>query len=294
MTNGPARFLHEAPSGPFRILRPAGRGTPILAASPHSGRAYPNAFLAASRLDPHTLRRSEDCFVDDLLEGAASRGVTLLAADFPRAFCDVNRGQWELDPTMFADRLPAWCNTRSARVGAGFGTIARLVASGQPIYSDKLLFADAETRIRSCWQPYHAALSDLIDGIRTGHGRCILLDFHSMPIDEAPPPRSRPEANFILGDAHGTSCDPLLPRMAQHFLEKAGYCVRRNDPYAGGYVTRHYGRPRQGVHALQIEIGRSLYMNQRDYTALPSFAAIRTLMSALLDHLVAAATQIAA
>ena len=268
---------------PFRIVRPAGRNNAGLVASPHSGRVYPRAFLAASRLDPHALRRSEDCFVDELFSGAASCGLPLLAADFPRAYCDVNREPWELDPAMFSDKLPPWCNTRTPRINAGFGTIARLVASGQPIYAEKLLFAEAEARIRSCWQPYHNALSALIAETRSAFDRCVLLDCHSMPTEA--PAGARQNPDFVLGDAHGTSCDPVLCGVAHRFLEDAGYRVRRNQPYAGGYVTRHYGRPRQGVHVLQIEVSRSLYLDQARYLKLARFDQIRDLMSALLRAL---------
>ena len=278
------------PCMPFRIVRPNDRNSPVLVASPHSGRVYPPAFLAASRLDPHSLRRSEDCFVDELFAGAPGCGVPLLAADFPRAYCDVNREPWELDPAMFSDKLPPWCNTRTPRINAGFGTIARLVASGQPIYAEKLCFAEAEERIRSCWQPYHDALSGLIAETRDGFSHCILLDCHSMPTEE-PASGSRHDPDFVLGDAHGTSCDPVLSDAAHRFLEQAGYRVRRNDPYAGGYVTRHYGRPRHSVHALQIEVSRSLYLDQTRYLKLPRFDGLRELMSGLLRALSGAMTQ---
>ncbi|MBE7209768.1 MAG: N-formylglutamate amidohydrolase [Gluconacetobacter diazotrophicus] len=268
----------EAP--PFRIAMPEPRTVPVVVASPHSGRAYPSELLAVSRLDAHTLRRSEDCFVDELLFEAAACGLPLIAAEFPRAWCDVNREPWELDPAMFSDRLPAWCTTRSPRIEAGFGTIARLVSSGQPIYGNKLRFADAEERIRSCWLPYHAALSGLIDETRTGFGGCVLLDVHSMPTDTVPPAGDAP--HFVLGDVHGTSCDRALRSAVAHVLETAGYRIRYNDPYAGGYVTRHYGRPRLGVHALQIEIARALYMDQRTYRKSDGFPVIRDLMTIVL------------
>ena len=278
----PHESLGTIADQPYRILRPAQQTTPLLVSSPHAGRAYPAAFVSGSRLDFQTLRRSEDCLVDDLLLGAVDQGVPVLNADFPRAFCDVNREAWELDPTMFVDKLPHWCNTRTARVSAGFGTIARLVSSGEPIYAEKLLFAEAETRIRTCWQPYHDALSGIIDETMQTFGRCVLLDCHSMPTNDIQTPGARTEPDFILGDAHGTSCDPLLPQSAQNFLESRGFLVRRNDPYAGGYVTRHYGQPRQRTHALQIEISRSLYLDQGLYRPLPSFERIRSVMMSLL------------
>ena len=274
-----------------RVIRPLRQIGPLLVASPHSGRDYPSEFISASRLDPHALRQSEDCYVDELLDDAASIGIPLLLADFPRAYCDVNREQWELDPTMFVEALPPWCNTRTARVDAGFGTIAKLVSSGQPIYADKLRFADAEARIRACWQPYHATLADLLEQTLLTFGRSVLLDFHSMPSEDRAGLRDEPD--FVLGDAYGSTCDPRLTRAAQDFLEARGFRVRRNDPYAGGYITRHYGRPRLGRHALQIEIARRLYLDQRDYRKLPAFAQIKDLLSTLLSALSKAAAALA-
>lgn len=268
---------------PFRIARPTRQTVPLIVGSPHSGCAYPSHFLSASRLDPHTIRRSEDCLVDELFAGASACGAALLAANFPRAYCDVNREPWELDPAMFSDKLPPWCNTQTPRINAGFGTIARLVSSGLPIYNDKLRFAEAEARIRSCWQPYHRALAGLISEVRGAHEHCVLLDCHSMPSDGAVPQSVRPTPHFILGDAHGTSCHPMLPLTVERFLQDSGYRVRRNDPYAGGYVTRHYGKPGQGVHTLQIEICRSLYLDQQSYMPLPEFPRIQLLMSTLLQ-----------
>ncbi|MCQ8277771.1 N-formylglutamate amidohydrolase [Acetobacteraceae bacterium KSS8] len=266
----------------LRVIHPETQTVPLVVASPHSGRNYSSAFVAASRLDAHTLRRSEDCLVDELLAGAASGGFPLLIADFPRAFCDVNREQWELDPAMFADTLPDWCNTRTARVCAGFGTIARQVASGQPIYNGKLLFADAEDRIRTCWEPYHAHLAALLRQTEDRFGVAVLVDCHSMPAEDT---LNRHEPDFVLGDAHGSACHPLLTRTAHEFLEQNGYSVRRNDPYAGGYVTRFYGRPRLNRHALQIEISRRLYLDQQTYRKRHGFEAVRHTLDGLLRTL---------
>ncbi len=176
---------------------------------------------------------------------------------------------------MFADRLPAWVNTSSARVGAGLGTLARVVASGEAIYREKLSFADAERRIRTCWQPFHDTLASLIGETRTLFGYCLLIDCHSMPTQgHASRPGSR-SADFILGDAHGTACAASLARLVETLLTDLGYSVGRNDPYAGGYITRHYGRPREGVNALQIEIARELYMDEARIERLPGFGLVQ-------------------
>lgn len=262
-----------------RVAYPAATPVPLVFASPHSGRDYPPAFVAAARLDAHRLRRSEDCYVDELFAAAPAHGATLVAATFPRAFCDANREPWELDPGMFEDALPDWVNTASARVGAGLGTIARVVASGEPIYREKLSFAEAEARVAATWQPFHAALRDAVAATRQRFGACLLVDCHSMP-EASMAPRRR--ADVVLGDAHGTTCDPALIRVVEAALVAEGLTVRRNDPYAGGYITRHYGRPRERVHALQIEISRGLYMNETTLERGPGFEATRASLTRLV------------
>ena len=266
---------------PIQLVQPECQTAPIILASPHSGRDYPQDFVASARLDPLTLRRSEDSFVDELFASGPEQGIPLLAATFPRAFCDPNREAWELDPAMFEEALPAWVNTASPRVGAGLGTIARVVASGETIYRRKLRFAEAEARIRECWQPYHDAQLGLIAATRHRFGACLLIDCHSMP--GGGPHISGPD--FVLGDAHGTACAPMVTRLVETTLAGMGYRVRRNDPYAGGYVTRHYGRPREGVHALQIEIARGLYMDESRIEKLPRFAAIQADIAVLVGTL---------
>lgn len=260
---------------PLVVMRPARQTIPVVFASPHSGRGYPDEFLAATRLDAIGLRRSEDSFVDELFAAAPEHGAPLLAATFPRAWCDANREPWELDPAMFADRLPSWVNTSSARVAAGLGTIARVVASGEVIYRDKLSFADAERRIRGCWQPFHAALAELIAETRAEFGYCLLIDCHSMPTHGHSSRSGARPADFVLGDAHGTACAPQFARQIEALLLELGFSVRRNDPYAGGYITRHYGRPHEGVHVLQVEIARELYMDEGRIERLPGFAGVQ-------------------
>jgi N-formylglutamate deformylase len=253
------------------VVRPERHAVPLVFASPHSGAHYTAEFLKAARLDAVALRRSEDSFVDELFAAAPAHGAPLLAATFPRVFCDANREPWELDPGMFEGPLPSWVNSQSPRVGAGLGTIARVVASGEPVYRHKLRFAEAEDRVRRYWQPYHAALAGLIAETRARFGCCLLLDCHSMP---AHPAHGTTQADFVLGDAHGTACAPRATRLVEEALSAMGYRVRRNDPYAGGYVTRHYGIPRDGVHALQIEIARSLYMDEARVQRAPGMAAL--------------------
>src|SRR4051794_3916601 len=268
---------------PFRITHPADQTAPLVFASPHSGRDYPANFLEAARLDATALRRSEDCFVDELFAGATQAGAPLLAATFARAYCDPNREAWELDPAMFADALPAWVNTTSARVGAGLGTLARVVASGEAIYRRKLSFEEAAFRVRAYWEPYHEALRALLDETRRRFGACLLIDCHSMPAQSCGARNGSPD--IVLGDAHGTACSPRITRAAESLLTGMGYQVRRNDPYAGGYVTRHYGRPREGTHALQIELARPLYMNEARLQPTAGFATLQADLTTLAAEL---------
>jgi N-formylglutamate deformylase len=270
---------------PVEVRHPVAQTVPVVFASPHSGRDYPQDFVAAARLDMLGLRRSEDSFVDELFAAAPSQGAPLLLARFPRAYCDANREAWELDPTMFAGPLPDWVNTTSARVGAGLGTIARIVASGEPIYRSKLDFAEARARVAQCWQPFHDALQAEIAATRARFGQCLLIDCHSMPgISQARGAR----ADIVLGDAHGTSCAPSVVRRIEQCLAELGFRVRRNDPYAGGYITRHYGRPREGCHAVQVEICRSLYMDEARIERLPGFPTIAANLTGFITALAGA------
>lgn len=269
------------------IDRPTGAGGAVVFASPHSGRHYPAAFLAASRLDPLALRRSEDCFVDELFAAAAEMGAPMIRAQFPRAYVDVNREPYELDPAMFDGPLPAYCNTRSPRVQAGLGTIARIVATGSDIYAGKLSVAEGLDRIERLYKPYHRDLGRLIDACRHAHGHAVLIDCHSMPSIGGPldydPGRRR--ADFILGDAHGAACAPAVVDAVAGALRGLGYRVTHNAPYAGGFTTTHYGRPADGVHVLQIEINRDLYMDERHYARKPALARIAGEMRLVMTRL---------
>jgi len=269
---------------PFLISRPARQTLPLVFASPHSGRCYPPEFLRGSRLDATALRRSEDGFVDELFASAPRHGAPLIAATFPRVYCDANREAWELDPAMFDGPLPDWVNTASPRVSAGLGTIARVVASGEPVYNRRLSFAEAAERVRRLWQPYHEALAGLIAETRAAFGCCLLIDCHSMPSGHPGVPAAS-RAEFVLGDAHGTACAPRATRSFESALTGLGYRVRRNDPYAGGYVTRHYGRPREGTHALQIEICRGLYMDESRIERAPAMEQLRERIEQLISLL---------
>src|ERR1041385_7604139 len=201
--DGPVPRLATA-GGALDVRQPAARALPLVLASPHSGADYPSDLLAASRLDPLTLRRSEDSFVDALFGAGPELGAPLLAARFPRAYLDVNREPWELDPAMFSDVLPMFVNARSPRVRMGLGTIARVVASGEEIYARKLRFAEARIRIGALYHPYHQALRKLVLDTEAAFGSCLLIDCHSMP-SAAGETGGQGPADIVLGDCHGTS-----------------------------------------------------------------------------------------
>src|SRR6187431_1928561 len=249
----------------FEIIEPSTWRGPVLFNSPHSGRVYPRAFLKSSRLDLPTLRRSEDSFVDDLALGVVARGYPLMRAHFPRCFVDVNREPYELDPRMFEGRLPSFANTRSMRVAGGLGTVARVVGDSQEIYGQRIPVDDAIRRIEGLYKPYHRALRRLFTRIHRDFGAAVLVDCHSMP-SSAGLKDDRPRADVVLGDRYGTSCVPAVADVIDQAFRDLGY--------AGGFITEHYGNPAAGLHAVQIEINRALYMDERRYERSPSFARV--------------------
>ncbi|HEX2840295.1 N-formylglutamate amidohydrolase [Hyphomicrobium sp.] len=259
---------------PFTILAPQAQSAPFVLCSPHSGRIYPRAFLDQSRLDPMTLRKSEDCFVDELFLGAAELGVPLISARFPRAYLDVNREPYELDPELFADPLPDYANSQSVRVVGGLGTIARIVADGEEIYRSRIAVNEALERIDQLYFPFHEALQGLIAQTKAQFGYAILIDCHSMPSAQMTQ-SSGPRPDFVLGDRFGAACDPKLTRYLRDTLVAEGYDVQLNRPYAGGYITEHYGRPYRGVQAVQIEINRALYLDEARLTPTRGFGPLK-------------------
>lgn len=274
---------------PVEVVAADKQTLPVVLASPHSGRVYLPDFLAASRLDALSLRRSEDSYVDEIFGAAPALGAPMVKACFARAYLDPNREPFELDPAMFEDSLPDFVNSHSPRVRAGLGTIARIVASGEEIYARKLRFAEAVQRVERLYRPYHRSLGQLLEATRARFGFYLLIDCHSMPSTThfAGPSGSRSRVDVVLGDCHGSSCDPIVADTAQQVLHEKGYAVVRNMPYAGGFTTCHYGKPAQGDHCLQIEISRSLYMDEGNYRRKPFFVRLAEDMRELVTALAA-------
>ncbi len=281
------------PAAPLEVSDPRTLRMPLVFASPHSGSHYPENFVAESLLDVATLRKSEDCYVDELFSSAPDLGAPLLRALYPRAYLDVNREPFELDPTMFDDSLPDHANTNSARVATGLGTIARIVATRREIYRSKLKFAEAERRINDVYRPYHDALSGLIGRAMSRFGLCFLIDCHSMPSTGLPINIGLGARNIdiVLGDCTGLSCSALLTDTVEDFLANKGYRVIRNNPYAGGYTTQHYGDPANGIHAIQIEINRGIYMDEVTLRRKPSFVQIQADIRVMIEHIATVTAQ---
>ena len=254
------------PQPPFEIWRPDGAASALVFASPHSGRHYPTDMGASARLGAAAMRSSEDALVDQLIAAAPPHGATVIVARYARAYVDVNREPYELDPAMFEDELPEFARARTARVAAGLGSIARLVSEGREIYDRKLTFAEASRRIEAVHQPYHRALRGLVEQAKSRHDGAILVDWHSMPGaaagQGAGAASGRRQVDMVLGDRFGSTCSEDLTALVERELGAMGYVTARNAPYAGGYTTEAYGRPVEGVHALQIEISRALYLDE--------------------------------
>jgi N-formylglutamate deformylase len=265
---------------PCRIRRPERQSVPFIFASPHSGRLYPPSFIAKSALDALCLRRSEDAFVDELFAGVVALGAPLIAARFPRAFLDVNRAPGEIDATMFDGALGLAVDIPGPRVNAGLGVIPRVVRDGAEIYKEKLAPAEADERLARLHQPYHAALAGLVEETRARFGVAVVVDCHSMPSAAAVP-------DIVLGDRHGAAASPALTRWAESVFERRGFSLARNTPYAGGYTTALHGRRERGTQALQIEVNRSLYLDEESIERIASFAALQVRLNLALAELTA-------
>ncbi len=265
---------------PFRILRPQLQTVPFIFASGHSGRRYPESLIAQSRLDALTLRRSEDAFVDELFAGVVDLGAPLIAAEFPRAYCDVNRASGELDSGMFDAALGMAIDLPSPRVAAGLGVIPRIVRDGAEIYARKLSPREAELRLSGLYRPYHAALAQLAGETVKRFGVAVVVDCHSMPSALSVP-------DIVLGDRYGASAPLLLTGWAENAFLAARFSIARNAPYAGGYTTMLYGRGHSGLFGLQIEINRALYLDEDRLQRKAGFENLRKRLHETLARLTA-------
>lgn len=274
-------------SPPFELLAPPAWTAPVIFNSPHSGRRYPEKLLRMTRLSATCLRKSEDCHVDELFMGCLSAGAPLLRALCPRAYIDLNREPFEFDPRMFEGDLPGYMNTTSPRVAGGLGTIPRLVAEGKEIYREKLSLEDALQRVERVYRPYHRMLKSLVDESLAKAGMSLLIDCHSMPSTAACLDRSRQwDCSIVLGDRFGASCPEEITSFVEQLFRKQGLTVVRNMPYAGGFITQNYGTPQTGSYALQIEVNRALYMDERTMARSAGFDQLKQLLDRVVASLV--------
>ena len=262
------------PKVAYDVVHPDRRTSCVVFASPHSGRDYPWTFLRKTVLDEMTIRSSEDAFVDQLFASAPQMGAPLLMAGAPRAYVDLNRSAEELDPALIEG---ARRQGHNPRIASGLGVIPRVVANGRAIYSGKLSMIEAERRIALYWRPYHEMLQKLLDGAHQHHGQAVLIDCHSMP-HEAMDGVARggmPRPDVVLGDRFGAAASGAVMDHVEAAFSAAGFTVVRNAPFAGAYVTQAYGRPARNQHAVQVEIDRSLYMDERMIRPSANFEAMR-------------------
>jgi N-formylglutamate amidohydrolase len=216
----------------------------------------------------------------------SDRGFPTVTVKFPRSYVDVNREPYELDPRMFAGRLPSFANTRSMRVAGGLGTIPRVVGDGQEIYRERLSVDDALARIEALYKPYHRALRRLINKAHQAFGTVVVVDCHSMPsIGVSRDEPRRPDV--VIGDRYGTSCAPVLADMVEETMGRLGYSVGRNKPYAGGFITEHYGNPASGLHTIQLELNRAIYMDEKRRERGARFAQVARDFGILAEALAA-------
>ena len=272
------------PTEAYTLTRPIRQETSVVFASPHSGRDYPPAFLAAAQLGAQALRSSEDAFVDQLFDAAPRFGAPLLAARVPRAYIDLNRAADELDASVIEGISRAQHNPR---VSSGLGVIPRVVSGGRAIYRGKLSIAEAEHRLRDCWHPYHQTLRSLLEATLADFGEAILIDCHSMPHEaiESHVRPGTPRPDVVLGDRFGAaSGQDIVDRIESAFVS-AGLRVARNSPFAGAYITQAYGRPSRGQHVIQVEIDRGLYMDETTIAPLPDFADFRRLLTGVISDI---------
>jgi N-formylglutamate deformylase len=267
---------------PFRLTGALDGASPLILASPHSGTHLPPGFLAGSRLAEPQLRRMEDAHVGTLLEPCAAAGVPILEATHSRAVIDLNRAEDELDPGMFAGRVVA-VPRLTERVRRGYGLFPRVAAPNQPIHSGRLPASLAEQRLELLHRPWHAALAEGLAAARLRHGHALLLDIHSMPPLEGPAP-----PQLVLGDLHGRSAAPALVDWLDRAFADEGLKVGRNSPYAGAHTTERHGRPAEGLHCVQLEFDRTLYMDMRSLAPTPGFHRLSAMIARVVGRLVRA------
>ena len=263
----------------FTLSSPKTQSAPLIFNAPHSGALYHEDFLSQCALTKRDLRTQEDFRVDELFSDAVDKGCVLLKALYPRSFIDLNREPYELDPSMFDGALPSYIHHQSLYVLSGIGTIPKQLADGRHIYAHQLSWAMAQNRIDGFYTPYHNALRNALDQIHNRFGVCLLIDCHSMPQGDNP-------YDMVIGDVYGRSAQSALSALALSSLRNLGYKVGHNQPYAGGFITKHYGAPTHQRHALQIEINRRLYMDETRLTLTSDYQTLKNNLNHFIDDFI--------
>lgn len=268
----------------YKIQDPETLLSSVVVASPHSGRQYDSEFLHQTVLDEHAIRSSEDAYIDLLVDYVPDLGAPLLTAMAPRAFLDLNRARDELDPALIKGIRG---KSQNPRIASGLGIIPRVVANGRSIYKGKLSHSEASGRISQYWEPYHAALAQLLDRARGVFGRSILLDMHSMPHEAALQAGSRRKTpQIVIGDRFGSSADKVIVDKIEAQFMAQGFHVTRNAPFAGAFMTQNYGRPYLGHHVIQIEIDRALYLDEEAISLSKDSSDFKQSLKIILSELV--------
>lgn len=268
-----------AEPAPYRLMWPRSWSVPCVLSIPHSGQAIPADASAGMNPDAD-LGSLEDPHLDRLMSGAQALDLPVLVSQWGRAYCDVNRAAAEWDSGMFREPLPRHLASQSSRVRAGLGTFPRFLPPRVPVNLKRLTLKQGQRRWLSCHRPYHKALESLVAAAQARFGYAILLDLHSMP--QLPGERL---PDLVLGDGFGRSCAGAVPQAASQAAQNHGLSVARNYPYAGGFITQHYGRPSDGVHALQLEFARPLYMDEATRALRPDSGIVTRAVTAIVAEL---------
>jgi N-formylglutamate amidohydrolase len=242
---------------PFHRIGPDRPATPVILSVPHAGRAYSDALLRAARVPQAVLEALEDRLVDRLAWRAVADGATAIVATAPRAEIDLNRDERELDPAMVAPPPPSGELRSTVRTRGGLGLVPARLAGAGGLWRGRMSRDELQRRVATIHRPYHAALAKALAAARKRYGFAILLDCHSMP----PRPQGDAGAGVVFGDRFGATASSQVVMSAVGAAEALGFTAACNEPYAGGHVVERHGRPDDGIHALQIEIDRSLYLD---------------------------------
>jgi len=268
----------------YHIHRPEQDESCVVFASPHSGSAYPADMITRTILNDRMIRSSEDAFVDELFDSAPDFGARFIKAAVPRAYVDFNRSADELDPALIEGVRRQGHNPR---VTSGLGVIPRVVANGRAIYRGKIKMSEAQARLNAYWHPYHQMLQSLLSEAMAYHGQAILVDCHSMP-HEAVENVTRSGArrpDVVLGDRFGAAASGGVVDRVEEAFKAQGFAVARNTPFAGAYIAQTYGRPTRGQHAVQIEIDRALYMDEKRIERSKDFYAVRAALQLVVQDI---------